>query len=212
MRTTAANAGYVLQPSDPKSSGDDLALLLVVRVGDTLKDFQATEGSLAAGGLVGDHATDDTEHHAGGRALVDGATLGVAVSALAQELSPFQLVPVHCKEQDVRERAKLGTDRGKSPQNVQEPEMFISSVRTRTTFCPFNSSLATTEAKRPSMCARQSTRTSFSNTICEVHGDGRAVKSNIREGVMKKYINERKRERAVGRQSSTATHNTRNTR
>jgi len=44
---------------------------------------------------------------------------------------------------------------------TKPPEMAISSHRTTTTFCPFSSSFAMIDAKRPSMWCRASTTTRF---------------------------------------------------
>lgn len=162
---------YSLQARHAESSRHNLALKLVERVGDTLECPQAAQCSLTTCSLVGNHAANHARDHLGRGTLVDGATLGVRVGALAQELSPFDLVAVHCAAGTTkgrRETSQPPTTEPSDPKtrnrgHSREPEMFSSSVRTNTTRWPFNSSLAMTEAKRPTKWPRQSTITSFSN-------------------------------------------------
>lgn len=54
--TKAAESVTVLQADDAKAVGDDHALCLVVRGGDTLDASDALERSHATGGLVRDHS------------------------------------------------------------------------------------------------------------------------------------------------------------
>lgn len=61
-----------LQPQYAQRLGNDDALLLVVRSGDTLESLQALESGLTAGGLVRNHAADGTPEHLGGGAEVEG--------------------------------------------------------------------------------------------------------------------------------------------
>lgn len=58
--------------------------------------LKALKGSLAAGGLVWDHAAHDAVEHAAWGLEVEWTTLRVSVVALAQVLLELELVAVHC--------------------------------------------------------------------------------------------------------------------
>lgn len=60
------------QAEDTEGLGNDDALLLVIRGGNTLEDLQALHGGGATGGLVGDHAADSLVEDAGGGTEVEG--------------------------------------------------------------------------------------------------------------------------------------------
>lgn len=69
-------------------------LHLVVRVGHTVEHLEASHGSLAAGGLVGDHAPDRPPEDLGRSVKVNGAALGVGGRALPQKVFEFDFVAV----------------------------------------------------------------------------------------------------------------------
>lgn len=58
---------------------------------------------------------------------------------------------------------------GRRDGDVQEPLWLISSHRTATMGCPFSSSLAMTEARRPSKWPRQSMTLALVETMVAVH-------------------------------------------
>jgi hypothetical protein len=62
-----------LESENAKGLGNDHLLLLVVRGRDAFEDLEPLEGGGAAGGLVGDHATDGLVEDAGRGAEVEGA-------------------------------------------------------------------------------------------------------------------------------------------
>ena len=77
---------------------DDDALALVVWGGDAFKDLnrllrhydasgvnlKRIEGSLTAGGLVGEHASDDVLEHLGGRSTVEGTSRRLGKMSLSE--------------------------------------------------------------------------------------------------------------------------------
>ena len=81
-----------LEADDTKRGGDDLALHLVVGVGNSLERAQAADGGLSPRRLLVDHATDGTPDHARGRSEVEGSLAGIGVHALVAELGILGLV------------------------------------------------------------------------------------------------------------------------
>jgi len=82
-----------LQPQDPQSFRHDHALLLVIKRGDTLKEFQTFEGSSAASGLVRHHAPDGTEEDLGRSTVMERAGLfGVDDVAFVKEVVIAELI------------------------------------------------------------------------------------------------------------------------
>jgi len=75
-----------------ESFGDDEALDLVIGRGDSLEGLQASLGLGGAAVLLGEHTADNAGEPLGRSTLVDGATLGVGVGSLAQELDELELV------------------------------------------------------------------------------------------------------------------------
>jgi hypothetical protein len=61
-----------LQAENAESLGDDNALLLVVRRGNTFEGLQALHSGITTRGLVRNHATDGAPEHLGGSAEVEG--------------------------------------------------------------------------------------------------------------------------------------------
>jgi len=62
-----------LQPQDPQSLRHNHPFLLVIKRGDTLKEFQAFESSSAASSLVRHHAPDGTEEDLGRSTVMERA-------------------------------------------------------------------------------------------------------------------------------------------
>lgn len=81
-----------LQAQDAEGSGNDDALFVVVGRGDTLENLKTVQRSLAAGGLVADHAADSLVEDAAGGAEVEGASGLVEAGGLAQVGVVFELV------------------------------------------------------------------------------------------------------------------------
>jgi len=81
-----------LETDSAKSSGDDLTLHLVVRVGDTFERAKTSNGSLTPRGLLVNHTADGPPHHPGGRLEVKGTAAVVGVHALGAELGVLGLV------------------------------------------------------------------------------------------------------------------------
>jgi len=82
-----------LQPQDPQSLRHDHPFLLVIKRGNTLKEFQTFEGSSAASGLVRHHSPDGTEEDLGGSTVMERAGFfGVDDVAFVKEVVITELV------------------------------------------------------------------------------------------------------------------------
>jgi len=81
-----------LHSQDLEGVGDNHALLLVVRVRDTVEESERGKSSSTSGFLVGDDASDVLPEHAGGSKSVLESTSRVSVDSLALTLLPDELV------------------------------------------------------------------------------------------------------------------------
>jgi len=81
-----------LKTDNTKCGRDNLALHLVVGVGDTLEGGETSNGGLSTGSLLVNHTTDSPPHHTGRGLEVEGTTRRVGVHALLAELSILGLV------------------------------------------------------------------------------------------------------------------------
>ena len=77
---------------DLEGVGDNHALLLVVRVRDTVEESERGKGSSTSGLLVGEHSSDVLPEHAGGGKGVLESTSRVSVDSLSLHLLPDELV------------------------------------------------------------------------------------------------------------------------
>lgn len=77
---------------DLEGVGDNHALLLVVRVRDTVEESERGKGSSTSGLLVGEHSSDVLPEHAGGGKGVLESTSRVSVDSLVLSLLPDELV------------------------------------------------------------------------------------------------------------------------
>lgn len=74
-----------LEAEDTEGLGDDHALLVVVRWGNTIEGLQALKSGGTTGSLVRDHATDGAPEHLGGSAVVPGTYVQVSDQANIKE-------------------------------------------------------------------------------------------------------------------------------
>ena len=81
-----------LKTDGTKGSGDDLALHLVIGVGDTLEGAKTSNGSLSTGSLLVNHTTDGPPDNPGRGLEVEGTTRVVGVHTLGTELGVLGLV------------------------------------------------------------------------------------------------------------------------
>ena len=81
-----------LEADDAQCRGYDLALHLVVRVGDALEGAKTSDGGLTPSSLLVDHAANCPPDDACGRLEVEGTAGRVGVHALVAELSILGLV------------------------------------------------------------------------------------------------------------------------
>jgi hypothetical protein len=77
---------------DLEGVGDNHALLLVVRVWDTVEETEGSKGSSTSGGFVGEHSSDVLPEHARGSKGVLESTSRVSVDSLSLHLLPDELV------------------------------------------------------------------------------------------------------------------------
>jgi hypothetical protein len=80
-----------LHSADLESGGHNHALLVIIRVWDTVKAANAAESGDATGRLVGEHSTHSLPEHAGGGGEMLEATAGVGVDAPVLLLLPLEL-------------------------------------------------------------------------------------------------------------------------
>jgi len=92
--TELAELAVGLQADVLQGSGDDDALLQVVRIRDTLESGQVVHGLGALGGLVRDHTADGAGDHLRRGTLMEGTFLGVGGGPLVLEGLPLELVAV----------------------------------------------------------------------------------------------------------------------
>ena len=83
-----------LQSEDLQSRWDDHLLLLVIRRRNSLESLQTLESILPSLGLVRNHPSDSSPEDLGGSPEVEGATAGLHVATLLQEVEILQLVAV----------------------------------------------------------------------------------------------------------------------
>jgi len=77
---------------DIEGVGDNHALLLVVRVWDTVEETEGSKGSGTSGFFVGEHSSDVLPEHARGGKSVLESTSRVSVDSLSLHLLPDELV------------------------------------------------------------------------------------------------------------------------
>merc|ERR1712244_92306 len=83
-----------LQPEDLQSRWDDHLLLLVIGRRNSLECLESLQSILASLGLVRNHSSDSSPEDLGGSPEVEGATAGLHVATLLQEVEILQLVAV----------------------------------------------------------------------------------------------------------------------
>lgn len=88
----STEAATRLEADDAKGSGHNHALHRRVRLGDTLKDLHALQGSSTTGGLVRKHATHGAPENLAGGAEVERSLLGISGDLLAKEGVVLELV------------------------------------------------------------------------------------------------------------------------
>lgn len=114
-----------LETDNTKSSGDDLALYLVVRVGDSLEGGETSNSGLSTSRLLVNHTTDSPPNHTGRGLEVERTTGGVGVHALLTELSILGLVT----DKRSRDNHILATDKN----NLLSSQKFLGDDGTKTT-------------------------------------------------------------------------------
>ena len=90
-----------LETHNSQSSGDDNTLLLVVRVGDSLKCGETTERLLSTLGFLVYHTANTTPYHTSGGLEMVRSLSGVGVHTLLTELCVFDTVTNHCSEEKI---------------------------------------------------------------------------------------------------------------
>lgn len=75
-----------LEAEDAKGSRDNLALHLVVGVGNSVEGGEASNGLLATGSFLVDHASHSSPEHLSGGLEVEGTLTGVGIHVLSAEL------------------------------------------------------------------------------------------------------------------------------
>ena len=83
-----------LQSEDLQSRWDDHLLLLVIGRRNSLESLETLQSILSSLGLVRNHSSDGSPEDLGGSPEVEGATAGLHVATLLEEVEILQLVAV----------------------------------------------------------------------------------------------------------------------
>ena len=83
-----------LQSEDLQSRWDDHLLLLVIGRRNSLESLETLQSILSSLGLVRNHPSDGSPEDLGGSPEVEGATAGLHVATLLEEVEILQLVTV----------------------------------------------------------------------------------------------------------------------